>query len=261
MKLTDVMHLEYARSKKWQFIFLSFIVLIQAIAIFCIFFETGRIPKVLSFIAALAQLGLIYSRYECRTRYDSAEAIRRLALLEHGIGLEISGEELAKIHARVGNPEAASPSYAGEYFSAAGAATVKKLFSDVRESAFFTGENATTTAKLFIFCSLAGCLASVALLIACIQGGLSPSNLEVISRAVVAGLAFCAAGEFVSLGADFYGLAATCRTIVDATPSSSEDSIRIAMDYNCATIQAPPIPEIIYRWNRDRLNKAWAHVR
>ena len=90
--------------------------------------------------------------------------------------------------------------------------------------------------------------------------------LEAAGKAVVASMAFWAAGEFAMMALQFFQLSRDADRVVErcevvlAGPGHNIDSeVLTAFDeYNCAVAKAPPIPDRAYKWWGNGLNDAWA---
>lgn len=265
MKLIDVMGLEYTRSKRWLNATLGLAFLIQVMALGSIFMGAGERQKALGLLAALAQFGLFISRRKSRSHFGLAEEIRRIAMLQDGLGIHPSEDQIASMHERVGDPAAAKPLYDGSYYESTTAIGDKRLAEITRESSFWTSALAGTSSAIFWLMSGLGFALSIILFIVTVQAGAPQPVLDTAARAVLVGMTFWLTGDLANMALQFQSLAKTAGRIQSQCSAllskggDIKDAVHIAAaEYNCALVQAPPIPEPIYKWRQAALNEAWS---
>ncbi len=258
------MGLEYSRSKSWLNWTLGLSFAILAMTILSIYMLPGDGPKVLGFMAALFQIFLFFSRHLSKYHFGLAEQIRRLAMLHDGLGINPSEDQIASIWQKVGNPQDAKPAYLSPYYESQSPKGHKRLLEITRESAFFSGSLANSSSIVFWTLAGLGFLVSALSFIALVQTGASLSTLETTSKAVVASMVFWVTGDLAAMAWQFKILAQTseriqtqCANLLLKSENINDATHTIVGEYNCAVVQAPPIPEWIYKWRKNVLNEAW----
>lgn len=268
MKLVDVMGLEYSRSKKWFNWTIGLSLTIQLLTILSIFLVSGAGLKMLAAIAAFGQIVLFFCRRGSKYHFGLAEEIRRLAMLQDGLNIQPSEDQMASIWERVGDPNAAKPFYLGPYYESESPKSHKRLIEITRESAFFTTSLARKSAIAFGIMAGLGLAATMGAFIAVVQAGTFQQNLDMVSKAVVASMVFWVTGDLMTMALQFYSLAKTagrvqtqCAHLLSKSTGIKDEAHTIAGEYNCSLVQAPPIPDWIYKWRQDILNEAWKNRR
>lgn len=264
MKLVDVMGLEYTRSKRWLNWTLGLSLAVQGITILSATLSSGSGPKAIGVVVALAQILLFIFRRWGKTHFGMAEQIRRLVMLHEGLGIQPSEDQLAAIWERVGNPQDAKPAYLDPYYESSAPKGCKRLIEITRESAFFTASLARSAAMFFWGAAITGLGAAFFALVVAIQTHANPAALEIVAKSVIASMAFWVTGDLVTMALQYSGLATAasrvqtqCAHLLSKAEQHADEVHPLTAEYNCAVIQAPPIPEWIYRWRQHVLNQAW----
>lgn len=264
MKLVDVMGLEYSRSKQWLNWTLGLSLAVQGMTILSAALSSGPGPKAIGVVVALAQILLFIFRRCGKNHFGLAEQIRRLVMLHDGLGIQPSEDQLAAIWERVGNPQDAKAAYLDPYYESSAPKGCKRLIEITRESAFFTASLARSAATAFWGAAITGLGAAVFALVVSIQTHANPAALEIVAKAVIASMAFWVTGDLVTMALQYSGLATAasrvqtqCAHLLSKVEHRADEVHPLTAEYNCAVIQAPPIPEWIYRWRQHVLNQAW----
>lgn len=268
MNLIDAMRTEYARSKnwlRWAFIVSAGLYLMTLGSALC---TTGWQAKALGVIAGVAQIALFAFRYWSGSHFSLGEEIRRLAMLQDGLGIRPPEIQIAKLRERVGKSQVVEPDYLGPYYESRLPAGPKRLLEIIEESAFFTHSLARTTATVLWITVCIGLFIVVISFVVFVQAGIPRSALEAAAKIVVISMTFWAAGDLASMALRFGSLARASERVLDRCPNllAQKDDVQdeahiIIGEYNCAVIQAPSIPTVIYRWRQDTLNEAWRNRR
>lgn len=260
MNLIDAMRTEYGVGKSWleRVLLISFV--LYGISIISVLFVLGESAKWLLGGSLLLQVVLFGFRYLSGQHFSSGENIRRIAMLQDGLGLSPSDVEIARIREKIGGKKTAEPDYLGPYYDSKSPTGPKRLVEIVEESAFFTSALSRRAAWAFSVVALVGLLVGVVCLIVIEHGS---DNNSAIKFAVIT-MAFWATGDIASMACRFFGLSKTTERILDRcnmalkhNADDRDDAFKLFTEYNCAVVQAPPIPSVIYECQRNNLNEAW----
>lgn len=102
-----------------------------------------------------------------------------------------------------------------------------------------------------------------------IQSNVSKSEGALAAKIVTLMIVFFISGDFISYYIKFSNLSKSSDKILNKCDnlrnehgnSINYDIIKIMDDYNCALIQSPPIPSLIYKLKLHKLNEAWREHR
>ncbi|MEK6776177.1 MAG: hypothetical protein AABY87_04750 [bacterium] len=264
MNLIDAMRTEYGRSKRFWHWSLGFSLLLYLLAALSVFYSAGWGVKTIGVIAFIIQILLFFSRALTGRHFSLGEQIRRLAMLNDGLGKSPSELQLAKLKEKIGVIETDEPAYVGPYYESKLPVGPKRLLEIVAESAFFTSGLARTSVYVFGVISIVGVLLVFTGLIFVLKTELSQSNLDAAAKIAVISMAFWATGDLASTALRFNSLANASEKILDQcgyfltqAGDCRDEAHATAAEYNCAVIQTPPIPAFIYKWRQNILNEAW----
>jgi hypothetical protein len=193
-----------------------------------------------------------------------AEQIRRMAMMEDGLGIVPSDDEIAVIWERIGDPEAAKPSYERPYYESSSVKGPIRLLEITRESVFFTKSLARSAARTLWTAVFFGLGIVIFSFVMIVQFYSSTSFVVNGAKLVLTSMSFWAVGDLASMAVQFGDLdrcgeliLSKCTGLLSRRDNSRDAAIALAGEYNCAVIQAPPIPEWLYNWRVKLLNKAW----
>lgn len=205
---------------------------------------------------------------------ERAEKIRRLAMLQNGLGEEPSPNTLAKLKEQIGECNSSEPPYIGEYYTSQEQVGYRRLLDITSESAFYTASSAGRLSRaLFWLGGLGTFLVFVLLYIvlsAFSQLPIAPGHGALIQSVAKMSLVIFAAvglGQITSAALSFRGLALSAAAINDQCETALSSSVSkkalttqalIAFtEYNSAVSKAAPIPSFVYRWNLKNVDAAW----
>lgn len=264
MNLVDTMRIESGRSKVWFRWGLSVSFALYLIALVSSYSRAKWLAILLGIVSSAGQIAHFIFKSLSAGHFSLAEEIRRLAMLQDGLGVSPSKIQIAKLRERVGKSKTLEPDYLGPYYESLSPPGPRRLLEITEESAFFTSCLARTTSKTFGVVAALGLGIVLFGFIVLVQIGLERTAIESVAKAVVLSMAFWAVGDLASMALQFHSLSRSAEGAVDrcsfllAQASTSGDQAQALVgEYNCAVIQAPPIPSLIYKWRRDILNEAW----
>ncbi len=264
MDLIQAMRVEYARSKSW---FLGATVLNASLYIAAVLnaLVSGWIAQALGVLAVIAQIGLFWIRRIYSRHYSGAERIRRMAMLKDGLAVQPNDLEIAQLLAQTSGVADIETPFVDPYYESKLKAGPRRLIDILRESAFFTSGLAKTCSCVFFGITAVGFAMTVFALVWMAMSDAPRSTLEIIARSAVVFMAFWASGDMVDMAFRFHDLSTATDGVLsrcqEALTSNKADETGLALvllgEYNCAVLEAPPIPNMIYRLRQQQLNYAW----
>ena len=276
MNLIEAMQTEYSRCKWWLYrIALPINALAVCSSIASAFNLDTGVAITLAMIAFVAQAGIFaIKELLAAPHQERAEKIRRLAMLQDGLGEEPSPNTLAQIKEQIGELKNGEPPYIGEYYTSQEEVGYRRLLDITSESAFYTASSARRLSRtLFWAAGLGTFLVFVLLYIvlsALSQGAIAPEEGTLAQSIAKISLIIFAAvglGQMTSAALGFHALATSARMVNEQCESAlSSGASKKAMmtwaltaftEYNCAVSKAAPIPSLAYRWNLKNVDAAW----
>jgi hypothetical protein len=251
---------EYGHSKKWfkRTHIANIFLLALAVATLLV----GNY-LILGILAVLVPLFILGARVLFTHHYEIAEQMRRLVLLMDSLEIKPSQAEIAQFAAEIGKGKVKVIDFVPPYYDSKLPVGYNRLAENIAESAYFTKFQSRSAWMTFgLVCAL-GVLV-VVLLLFVTTSALNIQNKEIIARILITLAVFFSAGDFFWIAIQFHRLHSACESIFargdkmrndkDLQP---EEVYQLMQDYNCALIQAPPIPDWIYGSWIGRLNASW----
>ena len=245
MNLIHAMQSEYSRTKRllycWAFP-ISLALFVAAVV--------GALPipdcavNIIAITVFLAQIGLFALRQFADHFQDHAEGIRRLAMLQDGLGVQPSPVTMARLYASVGELHNGEPSFLGSYYESSLPAGPRRLIEMTAECAFFTGENARWLWRRMAWIAGIGLVVAVAAFLGAVLFMDSPAAPKLVARIIIPAMAFCAAGDLASMAFLFRSMAESCSQVLldsdhalqqPSDPQADEHAaLALFSEYNCA---------------------------
>jgi hypothetical protein len=264
MNLLDLMSVEYRRSRRALYASLGFNCLLYFIVLGDALSE-HRFSEMFAVFAFVLQIASVALKYGCSRRYESAEEIRRIAVLKDGLGIEPSELSKAEIVSRVGTVPTPGRIFVGSYFASEKAPGVPRFLDDLSESAFWTCEVAQSAARVLLALLLLGSVVSVFSLLGVLNAGLPVTKLKIGAEVFVVTLAFVVTGELLLLSLDYFALSQKARrvmtsafTLLESNVVERDAAILLFGEYNCALSATPALPTFLYGLLQTKLNAAWS---
>lgn len=263
MDLLEAMNSEYGLSKSW--LLASFALTVPFyLCLLLAALMSGPSVKWVTFAAFTLQLLMNFSRLRSAVHYSLGESVRRPAMLQTGLGTNISQVAVAKMTAKYGIAFKGEAIRSDKYYESSNVVGLRKLTEITLESAFWTGELAGRMAAFLKSMLLViGFVLGVSVL-AVLQTGLLGTQSQVLAKIYMATITVWCTGDLWVLWRKYDSLAngvqkvlADCEGILGRSEIGYEALFAFG-DYNCCLAAAAVIPDFIYRRNRKRLNDAWA---
>jgi len=272
MNLIQAMQTEYSRCKRllYSCAFPVSVGLFIAAVVGC-FPVPQWLTNTLAVCVVAAQIALFIFREFASDHQSRAEEIRRLEMLNDGLGIRASPISLARLHEIVGDFKHSEPPYLTPYYGSTEPPGPRRLLETTAESAFFTGGNARRMWKLIAATAGVGIVIAIITFVVAVLSGVSSAVAETAARVVLASMAFWAAGDFAAVALAFKSLRDACEAVLHGCEQSlaavhdgdatAQSALAMFCEYNCALAKAPPIPAWIYARYQERMNTAWRNQR
>lgn len=270
MNLIDAMRAHYSQSKRllyWQALPIS--LGIYAAALLASLPLPNRLTGLLAVATMAAQIAVFILRLVALNSLDVAEGIRRMGMLQDGMGIPPSPVQLAKLQERTAKVTTEEVTLIAPYYDSQEPPGPRRLLDITAESAFFSRSLARRVWKQFGLIAGVGMLVPVLTILIAVLGGTPQTVLEVVARAVVASMAFWAAGDIAMMALQFFQLSQDSDRVLHQCEvalsrpwdDTGSEALATFTEYNCAVAKAPPIPFRAYRVWGDALNDAWKQRR
>ncbi|TSA19395.1 hypothetical protein D4R75_09670 [bacterium] len=263
--LVQLMRREFASSKRWMRYSILCNVGVVLLSVVGSIYNGSQnnslIPLVLLFVQMIAFL----TREKSGRDYGRAERIRRLTLVQDGLGIQLPDiliKRIASASSDIADPE---PPIIGTYYTSDLPASPQRLLAILTESCFYTEHLSDRAFKLLATLSLTGLAAVVLLVISLIQLYIDPALLKTVTMVSVTFLSFWATGDLAHMTMKFRALHVSCALILDrceeleATHRYDFTEIVLLLDeYNCALAASLPLPSRFYEARQARLDEMWS---
>lgn len=266
MNIVAAMRCEYRRSETLLWTSISVKAAIYLTTVATAAWSNGIAASVFIVLASLGQVFLFTSRLSMERHLSLGERLRRLAMLQDGIGREPTTFETAVLPDRVWDPH--EPLIQDQYYSSVLAKGSRRLVDVTAECAFFSGRIASSAWTVFLIVSVAasGILLFSLVLVAII--GTAQSRLEVVAKCVLIGITFWMTEDLIDMALRYRELASSCERILqecfrllgEKSPSM-DGAYLVLQEYDAAVAAAPPLPSRIYRRRNEDLSRIWNEMR
>lgn len=263
MNFLEAMNTEYAMSKRWLKVNLGLTFIFYCCLVGAAI-GSGGWAKWITFAGFVVQLGVVWARVRSNAHYVLGESVRRPAMLQNGLGTKPSLLQLAKINAKYGIRFSGEPITPERYYESKADPGARRLLEITEESAFWTGELAERMASLLRFVTGAALAVVVLAVFTALQSGLPAGRGELVGRICMGTITLWCTGELFALYKKFDSLSrGVQRVLMDCEaikehPETDCGAAVVLAEYNCCLASAAVIPDFIYKWNREKLNLAWA---
>jgi hypothetical protein len=260
--LIQVMRQQFASSKRWlRFsIFCNLgVVLLSVLSTLGI--KIDIIPILLLFIQVIA-----FGIREKSTRdFSLAERIRRLSLLQDGLGVELSNLQLKRTLSISYSKSAQEPPYIGSYYASDLPAGSERLLAILSESCFYTEHIAGRAFKLLVILVFGSSIAVIFLILSLVNLQFDADILKTFTMVTVPVLSFWATGDLTYMMLRFRDLQKDCSLVLDKCEElertkryDQTEVLQLVDEYNCSLAASLPLPTRFYEANKAQLNELWS---
>lgn len=267
--LHDLMRSKFARAKQWLRACTAVQWLLVALAVAGILKDFGNSAFVVvaAFVGSLLVLLL---REVGGAYYGAGERLRKLYLLQQGIGLEPESNDVLEALGEASSPCTSEPESIGSYYSSDLQKGYERLLENVRESAFWTRGQAKMAMYVHYFVFGLGILSSLVLAllflpqptIASVPATVNYSKLfSTLLLFFVSGSTLGTARAFQSLSTAATNVMRLAVSLLKTSPVDPIGLYRVLSTYDAALAKSPPLPGYTYRFLQKKLNASWEAVR
>jgi hypothetical protein len=214
------------------------------------------------------QIAVFVLRILADQHYGNGEQIRRLVMMEDGLGVAPTSLDIASIQERISGRLNKEAPHTTPYYASQREKGDARLLETIEESGFFTSGLARRSWKFFAGIAALGVLISLLIIALFFLAPYPTTFARVGATFILASMTFWAAGDFALIAYRFFNLHREVSEIIghcdralsanNQTQMHSEAICEFSR-YNVALAQAAaPIPNWLYRRYRDMLNGAWA---
>lgn len=225
-------------------------------------------PLVQLITAASLPLALSMLRSSADGHFRIAEALRRALRLAKGLGLSPTPSQRAELAASATARVGGEPTPLGDYYSSARSEGPDRLAHLVQEETFYSKDLAAISSSI----AWVGVVVMIAAAFTIMYGalhlaatGLLDGQLHAhLANASLAVVGLGVSGTLIELARSYSGLADAAKVayeqakaLADRRDARLVDLLPVIAAYDCTLAASPPIPTLIYRLNRARLDAAW----
>jgi fumarate reductase subunit D len=270
VSLLALMRAEFTVSKRWRRLALA----LQLVAVGASIAATISLDPAVVWGLTLVALFALLLGYLAQLQAERARAIgeqiRRVVIPAEGLGwaiaprletdLRLAGDRWAKAMA------ARWPQLAQGYFASTAPLGPERLRDHLQESVFWHAQ----LSKRMATYTLAGVVAMMLVLLAGILLALNSLDQHdarsAFAKAIAALVPFLVTTNAVRLWWNFHTQATALEQLdaaLDRTRGSPQapseiEVLRLLHEYDIQLLQAPEVPDAVYRWHRTELNTAWS---
>jgi hypothetical protein len=250
----------FRRSLRCYWLSLGLGMTLYALTVGSLFVHQELADAVLIAVILILQIGQVTAKYRMLYWYGLADQTRRMDQLQEGLGMEPDPLAAATIRSHTGLCKSAK--VAGYWFTTQPKGP-RRLIEMVEESAFYTQANAGACSTLFATVGAIGLALCLLSLLITVRVGAKGATGEIAAHVIVASLGFFLASDFVMLALQYRDLkTAAGESLRSASerlekPITLEGSLELAMTYNSALAQSPPLLPTVHFRKRDSLAAQW----
>ena len=213
-------------------------------------------------VACLGQASLFWVRYYSHSHIGLAERLRRLAMLQDGVGREVSALETAVLEEKIWSTP---PSPTNDpYYSSALPRGPKRLVDVTAECAFYSGSISNAAWRTFLAVSIAASSVLLLTLVLLTIVGAAQSKLDTVAKGVLIGITFWMTEDFFEMALKYRSLGLSCEHVLqecsrllEQEQPSLQEAYVVFQEYDSAFANMPPLPKWIYGTRNQRLGEIW----
>lgn len=268
MKLTDhlieAMRSEFAKSKKWysRSVIINLSMLILSMVL--VFVLNGNYAIVFGIILFVLPIAVFIVREMALVYQARAENIRRSLMLADALDHRPSDIELRQLNIELAKIDKSEPLFDKRYYDSKLPIGPDRLIDILSESVFFTHNLSRITALIFSITIFGGVAVLFIMLYTLPNLNIAQGTAVIVAKCVALVAVFLTSNDFAYLWRRYSCLSYTTKEILSRCAVLRKDKncaietvMTVMDDYNCAVMQSPPIPGIIYKSMLKSLNEAW----
>jgi hypothetical protein len=266
MNLVAGMRAEYCRAERLLWVSVLIKAAIYVATLTMAVSSDPTTATVVLIAACTGQACLYLFRFRMQQYLSLGERLRRLAMLQDGVGREVSPLESAVLQEKIWNaPKKPLPD---PYYTSQFPQGPKRLIDLTAECAFFSGSIGKAAGRLFKAVSIVASSILVLSLILVVSLGVQRSELEITAKVVLLGITFWMTEDLLEMSFKYASLGDACERILhecsrllEQSRPSTEDAYVLLHEYDAAVAGTPPLPGLIYRRRNSHLSEIWRGTR
>lgn len=219
----------------------------------------------LGWLGLLTPLAVSGLRQWAQKRQVRGDSLRRSMLLQRSWDRPIARDSLLVGLADRTSVPSWDPAPLGSYYASGAKAGPRRFVNNLAESTFFTLRQAKVATRLCFFVSGVIGLFGLSLLWLLASGWQPPYQGSQLTQIPSALIAFAVGNEFLGAAFAYQSLhevsKATLRDCAaisgKVTPPTPTELLLLLAAYDCSLAQSPPLPGILYRIQRRKLDRDW----
>jgi hypothetical protein len=273
MDIIEGMRREFSMAKRYWLVLILAQILATLAALYVVFNPTRRLLLAVGGAGLLIPLITFYLKEAAGTRYSLGERLRRLLVIQDGLGRVPLAKELVDISADCTSLPTLEPKPLGNYYDSPLPPGPNRLAHIVEESAAYTRKVASVASAFYGALTILGLI--ITFLIIWIglesisfaaESNTSGDWVSVgqLARVLTILLPFFVTGTFAALWRAYRSLSESARKAFEKCDQLRQipdveiiDVMVMVGSYDCALAKAPPLPGLIYWLARARIGRAW----
>ena len=273
MDVIEGMRREYSMAKRFWLVLIMAQTLVTLGALYVVYYPTKQRLIGIGVVGFVVTLLTFYFRESAGTHYGLAERLRRLLVIQDGLGRQPSAQELVDIAADCTALPTLAPKPLGNYYNSPLPAGPSRLAHIIEESAAYTRKVASLASAFFGGLTLLGIILTFLIVWLGLESlsFASEGHLDGewwsagrLAKLLAISLPFFLTGTFATLWRAFASLSNSARKAYQRCdqlrqlPDVGVVDVMVTMgSYDCALAKSPPLPGLMYWMARSRIAKAW----
>ncbi len=265
--LIQAMQVKFSKSKRLLYLLsVPFGIVVYALGILSIFTIPRGLLIAVAIFALLFQIAAFVTRQFSQKCMNDAEAIRRMAMIQGGLGKTFTHIELAAAGVCIGKNR--EPSFLSPYYDSQEKYGWRRLVDITAECAHFTYNVTNIVSTVLGTIVLILVVVALAILLFASQAVETLATRETVAKIITLTITSWAVGDLAAMWLQFRSVSqeakqilSECNGALKAGDVPEHQGMALFTAYNCAVGQVPPLPSWAYKLAQPALNKSWRDSR
>lgn len=257
-KIEMIIRKMFEKAKKWFFI--TSILRIVIVIINIILLYTQSI-ELLSLTPSIIAIFIPITQWTSDKHKRFANRLLGKLELAKGFGWSITSKELSDIFFDIDD---INNTINDNYFFSQGNPSPKIALQNLEESAWWTKNLSLKMFRYILILIIIITVFIVTALLITINNKQLQSNPDIINKITIALITLIVSGGYIRACAEYYRLFEAAKNTEDRAntlknqPNLSErEALKLVYEYQLARSSSPLIPDWLWKWHREKLNKLW----
>lgn len=267
LDLIQAMQVKFSKSKRLLYLVsVPLGIAVYALGVLSIFPIPREYLIVIAIFALVFQIIAFVARQYALKCMSEGEGIRRMAMIQDGLGKTFTHIELATAGVCFGKNR--EPAFLSPYYDSEEQPGWRRLVDITAECAHFTYTVANIISMVLGGVILMLIVAALAILLFTSQAVETLATRDIIAKIVTLTITSWAVGDLAAMWMQFRSLSseskqilADCNGSMRADDVPEQQAMALFAAYNCAVGQASPLPSWAYKLAQPALNKSWKDSR